>query len=82
MERYQCCFCKKAATTGDGHRLNPVALTLVTNCDGPRDDQREQTFFCHFECFQRIYGDEGSLYIADPDFSTVGEFASEETTDA
>jgi hypothetical protein len=49
----------------------------VGNADREWRDQREQTFWCHFECFRRLVGDDGVLYIKDADFSTNGEATDE-----
>jgi len=59
------------------HRLDPCGLVVVGNADRGWRDQREQTFWCHFECFRRLVGDDGVLYIKDADFATHGEAADE-----
>ncbi|MDP6542548.1 MAG: hypothetical protein QGH60_01070 [Phycisphaerae bacterium] len=76
---YQCCICNDAIADGaEGHRLDPCAIVIVTNLDSDRRDQREQTFYCHIECFRQTVGDDGVMYIMEKDFSTVGEIEDEE----
>jgi hypothetical protein len=62
------------------HPLDPCALVIVGHADKEWRDQKEQTFYCHFECFRRLLGD-GVLYINDADFATNGEAADERTTE-
>lgn len=81
--RYHCCICKGSLPC-DGpqdHALDPCALVLVGNADKGWRDQKEQTFWCHFECFRRLLGDDGVLYIKDADFSTNGEAADARAAD-
>ncbi len=54
------------------HFLDPCALVIVGHFDKEPREQKEQTLFCHFECFRKIVGD-GNLYITDPDFPTRGD---------
>ena len=77
--RYHCCICKGSVAhfNPDGHRLDPCGLVIVGNIDKEWREQREQTFYCHFECFRRLLGDDGSLYIKDADFGTNGEVEDE-----
>ena len=67
---YQCCICKAKSELKD---LDPCSLTLRTNIDQKVNNQKEQIFYCHFECFRKIIDDDGILYIMDKDFSTLGE---------
>lgn len=67
---YQCCICKKEEEL---NRLDPCSLTLRTNIESKQDNQREQTFYCHFECFRKLIDDDGNLYIMDEEFPTIGE---------
>jgi hypothetical protein len=77
--RYQCCICKQSMPLGEpkGHRLDPCALVIVGHADKDWQDQKEQTFYCHFECFRRMIGNDGVLYIMDPDYSTNAEVHEE-----
>jgi hypothetical protein len=75
--QYACCFCKKTVDS-DQSGLNPCALILIGNFDSERNDQKEQQFFCHFECFRKLVNDDGIMYIAEPEFSTIGEIAEAE----
>jgi hypothetical protein len=74
---YLCCLC--GAAIGPGHRLDPCSLILVTNFSTAREGQREQQFCCHFACF-RERNRVGSLYIAEPEFPTIGELSAESGT--
>jgi hypothetical protein len=71
---YECCICKNIVS-GE-HRLNnldPCALILVTNMGLPDEHQKEQQFFCHFECFRKIVNNDGIMYIKEDDFPSIGE---------
>ena len=71
QEAYVCIFCNEAIYPGP---LDPCALQVVARLDRPRDEQKEQTFFCHIGCLQeRATTHPGNFYIADLDFPTVGE---------
>ncbi len=74
---YFCCICKGTMpfTGPHGHGLDPCGLVVVGNADRDWREQREQAFWCHFECFRRLLGDDGVLYIKDADFATNGEAA-------
>lgn len=76
---YACCICKGTIpNAGETHPLNPCAINLVSNFDHPRENQKEQQFFCHFECFRKMVNDDGIMYIMDGDFPSVGEIEQEE----
>lgn len=64
---YQCCICKQKITSEDKRRNehNPCALTVTTNWDGNVMEQKEQIFFCHFDCFKTFYGDDSAFYLQD-----------------
>jgi hypothetical protein len=53
-------------------------LFIISNIDEPQDKQKEQEFFCHFQCFRQMINDDGSLYIMEDDFPTKGEIARED----
>lgn len=48
---FQCCFCHDAI---EGH---VHALVLITNWNGPEEDQRSQQWFCHTDCFRKATGE-------------------------
>ena len=76
---YHCIICKGTVPFAGPHehRLDPCGLVIVGNADRGWREQREQTFWCHFECFRRLVVDEGVLYINDADFSINGEVEDE-----
>jgi hypothetical protein len=79
MREYQCCICKdKEVAARESAALDPCALILVSNIDRQRSDQKEQQFFCHFECFRKIVNNDGTMYIMEPDFATIGELDADE----
>jgi hypothetical protein len=43
-----------------------------------RDDEKEQKFYRHFECFRKLVNNDGILYIMEPDQATIGEIAEDE----
>lgn len=77
---YQCCICKKPmSTTGENtHSLDPCSLVLFGHADREWREQKEQTFYCHIECFRRIVNDGGVMQILEPDYSTHGEIEDEQ----
>ena len=78
MSEYQCCICKETVTHDTASPLDPCNLSLVSNIDRPRNDQKEQEFFCHLECFRRLINDDGLMYIMEPDAATIGEIKADE----
>ena len=82
--RYNCCICNQAMPSSgpQEHELDPCALIIVAHIDKEWRDQKEQEFFCHFECFRRLLNDDGSLYIKDADFSTHGEVEDERAAES
>jgi hypothetical protein len=73
--KYECCICKEAIPDDDlsPKTLDPCTLILISNFDRPREKQKEQQFFCHFECFRQVVNNDGIMYIMESDFPTVGE---------
>ena len=79
MLDYECCICKGTVSAAGGEALlDPCALIIVSNIDLPREDQKEQQFFCHFECFRRLVNNDGIMYIMDIDAPTIGEIEQDE----
>jgi hypothetical protein len=79
MVDYECCICKDTVSSErKSSTLDPCALVIVSNIDQPRENQKEQQFFCHFECFRKLVNRDGVLYIMDSDFPTIGEMDAEE----
>ena len=78
--KYECCICKETVSAGvpSAAALDPCALILLSNISRPREEQKEQQFFCHFECFRRLVNNDGIMYIMDPDFPTIGENEEDE----
>jgi hypothetical protein len=77
---YHCVICKGSMPIdgSQSHRLDPCVLAVVANADCEWREQREQTFWCHFECFRRLVDDDSVLYIKEADFPTKGECADEQ----
>jgi hypothetical protein len=48
--RYRCCFCDQMI---ESTRINPCDLNILINYDKPKDEQDNQTFWCHIECFRK-----------------------------
>jgi hypothetical protein len=74
---FSCCICKEGVPvrSPQNHSLDPCGLILVSHIHKDGKDQKEQTFFCHFECFRKLLNDDALLSIQDPDVQTHGEFA-------
>lgn len=78
MSDYQCCICKETVTSDVASPLDPCSLILVSNIDRPRDDQKEQEFFCHLDCFRQLINNDGLMYIMEPNATTMGELNPDE----
>ena len=77
--KYQCCICKETVSSEEKiSHLDPCGLFITSNIDEPRDYQKEQQFFCHFECFRKLVNDDGTLYIMEDDFPTMSEIDQED----
>lgn len=44
-----CCFCN---TNIDITDIDPCDINIMANWDKPNSKRRDQTFWCHFECFK------------------------------
>ncbi len=74
MLDYECCICKGTVSSAGGEApLDPCALIIVSNIDQRREDQKEQQFFCHFECFRRLVNNDSVMHIMEADAATIGE---------
>lgn len=75
-----CCICKKGIETGAdaSHPLDPCALVIIGHADKEWEEQKEQTFFCHAECFRNMVNNDNIMYIMDDGFGTNGEAAADE----
>jgi len=62
---YKCCICKQKIKSEDRqlNNLNPCSLRKNTNFDGTSLEQKEQTFFCHLQCFKELYDDDATFYL-------------------
>lgn len=76
---YKCCICNGTLPFHgqQDHPLDPCALVIVGHADREWREQKEQTFYCHFECFRKLVSGIGCLQIADKDFATNGEMEAE-----
>jgi hypothetical protein len=71
VSTYVCLFFGQGIPSGP---LDPCAVHLIGKIDRPRNEQMEQTFFCHVACIQGLAKiDPANFYITDPDFSSVGD---------
>lgn len=60
--KFQCILCGQSI---DRSSLDPCAIVLIANWQGPEDEQRVQQWFCHSRCFnERVSPAE----IFEPDF--------------
>ena len=49
---HQCCFC--GDNIDSDSQLDPCGIVIYTNIDKGECEQREQMFFCHYECFRDV----------------------------
>jgi hypothetical protein len=79
ITKYECCICKETVSSKQkSSHLDPCSLFVISNIDKPRDNHKEQQFYCHFECFRKLVNNDGNLYIMADDFPTIGEIARED----
>jgi hypothetical protein len=53
---YGCCFCDQPVSSSErSSDLDPCALVLIAHFDRPRSEQKEQEFYCHFECLRKAF---------------------------
>ena len=48
--QYRCCFCDQMI---ESTKIDPCDLNILINYDKPKDQQDNQTFWCHIECFRK-----------------------------
>ena len=49
-ENVLCSFCNQKI---ESDNLNPCDINILTNWDKPKSNRRNQTFWCHLECFRK-----------------------------
>jgi hypothetical protein len=70
---YQCCFCDGTVSSqAKSSLLDPCTVVLIAHFDENIENQKEQQFFCHFECFRKA-APNVPFYIDQPDFPARGE---------
>ena len=82
-EMYSCIFCKNGIemNASKRHDLDPCAIVLIGHYDRERAEQKEQQFWCHFNCFRKLANEDGVMYIMQPDFATNSENEAERLLD-
>lgn len=78
--RFYCYICEETILTGKlaENPLDPCASVLIGHSDREWEHQKEQTFFCHANCFGRIVGGDRFMHIMEPDFGTNGDLEKED----
>lgn len=56
----QCCLCGERIRTTP---INPCNLNILTNVDKPKENQFDQIFYCHAECFKLALHDDIKNYL-------------------
>lgn len=52
--KYKCCFCN---TIIESNEVDPCDLNILINIDKSKEEQENQTFYCHVTCFRkRLHG--------------------------
>jgi hypothetical protein len=75
---FLCCFCKaEIGADKDSLHFDPCGLIIIARWAKPQPMQREQQFWCHFECFRKMLNDDPHLYIMD-DPDSAGSDAEDE----
>lgn len=44
-----CCFCNKSIKIS---KIDPCDINIMANWDKPQGEKKDQTFWCHYECFR------------------------------
>ena len=70
---YGCCICGENIDE-DAHKLDPCYIQINTNISGDEEEQLEQGFFCHYECFKKIMDHDGHLNLEDQDPYVASEY--------
>jgi formiminotetrahydrofolate cyclodeaminase len=47
--KFRCCFCNKGI---ESSKTNPAEINVLINLDKSKDQQYNQNFYCHVECFR------------------------------
>jgi hypothetical protein len=47
--QYRCCFCN---TSIKSSKTDPADINVLINIDKEKEQQYNQTFYCHVECFR------------------------------
>ncbi len=47
---YLCCFCGNLIISSNG---NPTEIDMLMNFDKPKNEQKNQSLYCHMECFKK-----------------------------
>ena len=69
--RFLCLFCAEAIVPTE---LDPCAVQVTAKFDRPREEQKEQMFYCHINCLrERSNISPGNFYICESDFPTIGD---------
>ena len=50
LVNFQCCLCGDSIDRDS--QLDPCGVTIFSKVDKSEHDQKEHTFFCHYECFR------------------------------
>ncbi|MEH7355928.1 hypothetical protein V7150_20575 [Neobacillus drentensis] len=58
MIGYQCCFCGEDI---ESNEADVSSLILITNWD--KEDNQDQQFFCHIECFKRRLAENVPVFL-------------------
>lgn len=49
--KFRCCFCDQMIISTN---VDPCDLNILINCDKPREEQDNQSFYCHIGCFKKM----------------------------
>ena len=69
---YECCIC--GGSIEETHKFDPCYMQIHTNMGGDDEEQLEQGFFCHYECFKGIMDYDGHLNLEGQEEYTAGQY--------
>lgn len=59
-KRYLCCFCNTFIESSDG---DPCEIDILINITKPKNQQYNQIFYCHINCFKKQLHEQMQSYF-------------------
>lgn len=60
---FRCCFCNIMI---ESTKVDPCDINILVNIDKVKEEQDNQSFYCHVECFkQKLHQNIKNLFVLD-----------------